>query len=108
MRHVVSLTDGSRYYHWILVIKMRPLRIGIVAAGVWLAVMTIAAGISSAQTTPSTVDGYIAAAKVAAGMVGEVEVENRYVQRSGQVVWMRVSVGTILDAEGRYEGAVAG
>jgi metallo-beta-lactamase class B len=63
MRHVVSLTDGSRYYHWILVIKMRPLRIGIVTAGVWLATV----GIASAQTPPSTVDGYIAAAKVAAG-----------------------------------------
>jgi metallo-beta-lactamase class B len=44
-------------------IKMRPLRIGIVAAGVWLATV----GIASAQTAPSTVDGYIAAAKVAAG-----------------------------------------
>src|SRR5580658_10480917 len=60
-------TDGSQYYHWILVIKMRALRIGTVAASVWLAAMTIAAGIASAQTAPSTVDGYIAAAKVAAG-----------------------------------------
>jgi metallo-beta-lactamase class B len=42
--------------------------IRIASAGVWIAGLAIgAAGIASAQTAPATIDGYLSAAKVAAG-----------------------------------------
>ena len=44
---------------------------------------------------------------IRAGLVPRLEVENRYLHRSGHVVWMRVSMGSIMDAAGTFQGAVS-